>query len=594
MRVRTSLKLLFCVWIAIKVQCYEDDKCPRKELPPGVLALTAGREVVLRCRGDVIMDGELLTPAAGTNQRINIRVTRAPSGPYQGDTRDNITAGPYQSEIRIGSPNDTKINISPTDKGKTVTAGEMTKNATEDQTTAFPNRLYEHKDDTTITMETSNMLLMDDDDHDDYDDDDDDYQYEKAGHRVTRGIKRPARWTFNGKPVREGVEKGALKLPHLQLSHTGNYSCYRGERLVSSVRISVGVPPEKPSVSCYRRSHTSKIRCDWISSQPLIPKPECKLLLRKGHLGEKFSSVPCSYSVSRSRCWCVLPPLEEGDRTQHAAMLCVSNTVGNVTSPYLTFTPQNIIKPDPPSRVKVSAVQGQNHALLVSWSYPSTWRQGFYYLNFQMKYHPQHSEKYQTVETGIIYQSVWKIEDAVPHVQYVVQLRAKDEFDGHWSEWSEPVYAETWTAPEPTIPSDFEISPDPFWIYSEGSGMPQDIEGSGITVDQVGSKGSGHGLIWFPGIWMFTSCLIVAVSLLSIYTLRRRVRLLLKLGKLSSVCPCTPSVPPPPPQQPADEGKSLMSREGLELSQKNSHCEEGGEEEAIEVIHLHNMGYFLS
>lgn len=37
------------------------------------------------------------------------------------------------------------------------------------------------------------------------------------------------------------------------------------------------------------------------------------------------------------------------------------------------------------------------------------------------------------------------IYDALPHTQYEVQLRAKDEFDGLWSDWTDTVYAVTWT-----------------------------------------------------------------------------------------------------------------------------------------------------
>lgn len=37
------------------------------------------------------------------------------------------------------------------------------------------------------------------------------------------------------------------------------------------------------------------------------------------------------------------------------------------------------------------------------------------------------------------------IYDALPHTQYEVQLRAKDEFDGVWSDWTDTVFAVTWS-----------------------------------------------------------------------------------------------------------------------------------------------------
>lgn len=37
------------------------------------------------------------------------------------------------------------------------------------------------------------------------------------------------------------------------------------------------------------------------------------------------------------------------------------------------------------------------------------------------------------------------ITDAMPGVQYLIQLRAKEEYDGQWSDWSTPVNARSWT-----------------------------------------------------------------------------------------------------------------------------------------------------
>lgn len=40
----------------------------------------------------------------------------------------------------------------------------------------------------------------------------------------------------------------------------------------------------------------------------------------------------------------------------------------------------------------------------------------------------------------------WMIYDALPHTLYEVQLRAKDEFDGIWSDWTDTVLAVTWSS----------------------------------------------------------------------------------------------------------------------------------------------------
>lgn len=37
------------------------------------------------------------------------------------------------------------------------------------------------------------------------------------------------------------------------------------------------------------------------------------------------------------------------------------------------------------------------------------------------------------------------ITDIMPGVDYLIQVRAKEEFDGQWSEWSPSTYAKSWT-----------------------------------------------------------------------------------------------------------------------------------------------------
>lgn len=42
-------------------------------------------------------------------------------------------------------------------------------------------------------------------------------------------------------------------------------------------------------------------------------------------------------------------------------------------------------------------------------------------------------------------QRSYTITDAMPGVEYLIQLRTKDEYDGQWSDWSTPVNACSWT-----------------------------------------------------------------------------------------------------------------------------------------------------
>ncbi|XP_053092928.1 interleukin-6 receptor subunit alpha isoform X2 [Pangasianodon hypophthalmus] len=392
-----------------------------------------------------------------------------------------------------------------------------------------------------------------------------DYEEKVEGLRVTRSIKRQARWTWNGQLMRGAMENGgALRLPALRLTDSGNYSCYRRGKLVSSVKISVGIPPENPTLSCYKKSHISKIQCEWISRQPIIPQPQCYLLLRKGL--EKISSVNCSYSAACSCCWCVLPSMEN-DRNVYTAKLCVTNTAGNATSYPYKYIPQNIIKPDPPDGVKVKPVEGEPHMLNVSWSLPATWMWELYYtLYFQLRYRPLRAKEYQQVNTE---SRDWLILDALPHTDHEIQIRAKDEYEGQWSDWTSPVYAHTWTAPETTVATDINTSLGPGRIFPEGSGRSEDEV-------EIRPADDSDGVMWVYVLWVVGVCLLITIIVLSVCSLRHRMPFLPKKSKESVSSACSCSSPSPLLQQPL-------------MIHKSNHQEGEGE-----GIHLHNVEYFFS
>ncbi|KAI4880949.1 hypothetical protein NFI96_019594, partial [Prochilodus magdalenae] len=567
--------------------------------PPGVLALTSGSEVIIDCAGEVTVNG--VPVQTHTQQKERLRRRAATTRPWTPQREGDNTGTPSEGSMAYHSTAMTALNQNKTATGtyagpkgghvttvKTpITTEEQAGNGTE-STVSQRNRLggaAEEGGAFGVTMEmgisSERGTTMEYEDYEDYED-------TGEGLRVTRSIKRQTRWTRNGQRVR-GFKRGrALRLPDLRPSDAGNYSCYKGDSLISSVIIRVGVAPEKPTLSCHRKFHTSKMRCEWISKQPIIPRPVCYLLIRNGF--SDFSPVPCSYSPERSRCWCALSS-EEGNRNTFTAKLCVTNTVGNATSnPYhfnlhgikeSTFNPNESVKPDPPAKVEVKALEGQPCSLGISWFYPATWKQGFYYLQFQLRYRPLLAKEYQHVlMDGKEQKLVWYITDAAPHIQYEVQLRAKDEFDGVWSEWTDPVYAYTWTAPEPTIGSDLHTSMEPFW--NEGSGFEEDPKDE-ITEDT--------GIMWVHVLWVFGLCLLISCIMLLVYSLRllylgleHRIRFMSKLDKPSCSPPCScPSSPPAHLQQP------LMAPHQLSQHHFRPVPDEEGK-----GINLHNFDYFFS
>ncbi|KAB5587110.1 hypothetical protein PHYPO_G00009140 [Pangasianodon hypophthalmus] len=579
MSVPIALTLL--VLCAAKVHCgQESPVCPRKESYPGVLALKVGSEVILGCRGDVTVDSMPLVMSTKHKERLERRGDVTSHWTTQKARESPGTIGIHQIE-----------NFATTGKFKIKTATGIYAKVSESLTTANPamssakeqmgsgqvlpavnqstkpnsvSRVTEEGGVFSVTMEMG--LSIERGTSIEYEEEED-YEEKVEGLRVTRSIKRQARWTWNGQLMRGAMENGgALRLPALRLTDSGNYSCYRRGKLVSSVKISVGSPPENPTLSCYKKSHISKIRCEWISRQPIIPQPQCYLLLRKGL--EKISRVNCSYSATRSRCWCVLPS-EGSDRKSYTAKLCVTNTAGNATSSPYNYIPQNIIKPDPPARVVVKPVMGEPHTLKVSWSLPATWRQSFYYiLHFQLRYRPLNAKEYQQVDIDDT-ELLWLISDALPHIQYEIQIRAKDEYDGQWSDWTSPVHAYTWTAPETTVAPDINTSLGVVWTFPEGSGGSEDGE------VEIRPADDSDGVMWVYVLWVVGVCLLITIIVLSVCSLRHRMPFLPKKSKESVSSACSCSSPSPLLQQPL-------------MIQKSNHQEGEGE-----GIHLHNVDYFF-
>ncbi|XP_076826213.1 interleukin-6 receptor subunit alpha [Brachyhypopomus gauderio] len=573
MRVQTTINLFLGALLAVKVQGDPElEACPRKEAPADVLALKLGSEVVLGCRGDVTVDGVLLAVFTKHKGRVRMKrvITPQRDGKYHSEGTNVTVHGTYQNVTTTGIYSKDKATASPlvTTENQLRTENIMPAislpvqvkkvgGATEEGRafgviTETGGEQYEEKRNVEYELN-------------------EDYSEEEEGLRVTRSVSRQARWTRDGQVVEKG---GTLKLPALQLKDSGNYSCFRSGKLISSVKISVGVPPERPTLKCYKKFHTSKVRCEWISNQPIIPRPNCHLLLRKGWA--ELSQIACSYSTERSRCWCALPS-EEGDRKVYVAKLCVANTVGSAVSDPLRYVPQNIIKPDPPARVAVREVAGQLQALHISWSYPASWRQGFYFLKFQLRYRPLQAREYQQVDLDGA-DLFWVILDAVPHTQYEIQLRAIDEYNGLWSDWTSPERARPWAAPEPTISSNIYTSGEPFWSFPEGSGEP---ETSGVDVD-VGAAAHRDVVMWVCMLWVFGICVFITLTILSVYSIR--MQLISKKNKQAFSPSCSRSTTHPP----------LLQQLMVAPQQQSEHHFLPVQEEEEGGIHLHNVDYFLS
>ncbi|KAL2084184.1 hypothetical protein ACEWY4_019702 [Coilia grayii] len=392
-----------------------------------------------------------------------------------------------------------------------------------------------------------------------------------------------SQWTINGQLVPDITGRGGdMKLPNFGLDDVGNYSCYQDGRLISTVTLNL---KRAPVLTCRRKAPHRKIRCDWKATQPISPDPHCQLTLKKrGSL--EVHMLACKYSSNHSRCRCLIGA-DLGAYTHRAsyiATLNVTHALGTETSHVLLFTPQDVLKPDPPNGVQVKQVAGDEQRLDVSWSHPKGWgRDDYYRLKAELRYRPKGVETYQTVTdirpvTDRSPPFSKRISDALPHVLYEVQVRVREEHNqGNWSEWSSPVSASTWTAPDLTeSPDSNDINEDPVIIMV--------VTGTTPRSDPVQRPVILGELIRDHVVSIIGCCVVGIVFLLVIIPVVRQ-RISLK-SKLKNICFASPS-PGSPLQLSLCETKAQDSPANTAPPQEDLFCP------TSQAVHFDNASYFL-
>uniref|UniRef100_A0A3Q2PWJ9 Interleukin-6 receptor subunit alpha n=1 Tax=Fundulus heteroclitus TaxID=8078 RepID=A0A3Q2PWJ9_FUNHE len=587
------LLLLLCFLCVTQVCSIFDNVCPRKDPPPGVLVVSPGSRLELTCTGQVKVNGVkvgLTGDVPSKNKRRSssdrtlttqqftrngtfpnkIDKTSTVSGRYHSPTTAGVSTA--QGENRIlgypgTEPNTSPQVVTPTPPSKTTMRGESDR---EDKEVKLKG---EYKD--------------------------------EEGSRVARGLKMRPCWKWN-KQLVQTVDRdwgeiaflgdgSSLSLSSVRRKDAGKYTCHHGGEETFGVKVIVADPPETPSIHCYKKSPSGKIRCEWRPQNPVIKPPECHLFLSKGpshRKPENFDQIQCSYSSRHACCWCGVEHNDDELRTFHEAFLCVRSFLGNTTSPLIHFTPLDILKPDPPSNVSAHPVERLENTIMVTWKLPISWKDQdyFYDLTYEICYRPLTSSS----EKGTVVRNHhYTIKDALPDVDYLIQLRTKEEYDGQWSEWTSPVFARSWKA-NVVEEVDLMTTMDGLPTTEDfGSGFPDDHYIDGTTTEMCTSSDvlckPQYHILWISALFAVMSVL------LAVYIFRHKERFMSKLLSLSVITHSDESTPPPPSIPSAPEQEALVSGSGPQLYKQSppsdTQKEEEREEEQTEMDQLEAMNF---
>nr|XP_021150659.1 ciliary neurotrophic factor receptor subunit alpha isoform X5 [Columba livia] len=146
--------------------------------------------------------------------------------------------------------------------------------------------------------------------------------------------------------------------------------------------------------------------------------------------------------------------LKNVDLTQSGQYSCYEGSSWHLK--YQTYLRVGI-KPDPPESVVAKPVPNNPRRLEVSWQNPSSWPDpDSFPLKFFLRYRPLILDQWQHVELSD--GTSHTITDAYAGKEYIIQVAAKDNDIGTWSDWSVAVHATPWTEEPKHLTTEAQIT----------------------------------------------------------------------------------------------------------------------------------------
>uniref|UniRef100_A0A4W3I543 Ciliary neurotrophic factor receptor subunit alpha-like n=1 Tax=Callorhinchus milii TaxID=7868 RepID=A0A4W3I543_CALMI len=255
-------------------------------------------------------------------------------------------------------------------------------------------------------------------------------------------IDSKVRWQFNGRNVAHServiVQGTNLILRNVDSSHTGTYKVVLDSLFtkVSSLSLCLDAPME-PNVMCRSSAYPISFYCTWHLPNPTFIPTEFNVSVRHGEKEIEF------IRDDKHKNRCNVKFVELFSASKYTVTVVARNSLGS-NSTSISFKEETIVKPDPPEIINVNPVPESPQRMVVVWQNPPSWPEpDAIPLKYFLRYKPIILDDWQHVEvTDVTFHT---ITDAYAGKEHIIQVAAKDNEAGTWSEWSKAVRATPWT-----------------------------------------------------------------------------------------------------------------------------------------------------
>ncbi|XP_054438850.1 interleukin-27 subunit beta [Pteronotus mesoamericanus] len=196
--------------------------------------------------------------------------------------------------------------------------------------------------------------------------------------------------------------------------------------------------PTQPRVWCWAFRYPIAVDCFW-TLLPATNSTRSTSFIATYRLGVAAhgESHPCLQPTPEATS-CTIPDIQIFSMVPYMLNITAVHPWG-ISSSFVPFVPEHIIKPDPPEGVRLSPLNGQR--LWVQWEPPRSWPfPEIFSLKYWIRYKRHGTARFRQV--GPIEATSFTLRAVRPRARYYIQVAAQDLTDyGERSNWSLPAAA---------------------------------------------------------------------------------------------------------------------------------------------------------